>query len=59
MDKIVEIICRDYFLDLEFIMLKLGIDDEEVLQALLDVGTISPEDLTELIDAEENEETFE
>jgi hypothetical protein len=58
MDKIVEIICQDYFMDLEYILIQLNISDDQVLQALLDQALISPEDLMDLINEEENEEAF-
>jgi hypothetical protein len=58
MDKIIEIICQNYFMDLGYILIQLDISDDQVLQALLDQGLISPEDLMELINEEETEEAF-
>jgi hypothetical protein len=58
MDKIVEIICQDYFMDLEYILIQLNISDDQVLQALLDQGITTPEELMELVNEEENEEAF-
>jgi hypothetical protein len=58
MDKIVEIICQDYFMDLEYILIQLNISDDQVLQALLDQALITPEDLMDLVNEEENEEAF-
>jgi hypothetical protein len=58
MDKIVEIICQDYFMDLEYILIQLNISDDQVLQALLDQALITPEELMDLVNAEEDEEAF-
>jgi predicted transcriptional regulator len=58
MDKIVEIIFQDWVMDLEFILNRLEITDEEVLQALLDQGVVTQEELQELVNEEDNEETF-
>jgi hypothetical protein len=58
MDKIIEIICQDYFMDLSYMLMQLEISDDQVLQALLDQGLVTLEELQELINEEENEETF-
>jgi hypothetical protein len=58
MDKIIEIICQDYFMDLEYILIQLNISDDQVLQALLDQGLTTPEELMDLVNEEEDEETF-
>jgi hypothetical protein len=58
MDKIIETICQDYFMDLEYILIQLNISDDQVLQALLDQGLITVEDLVGLLNEEDDEETL-
>jgi hypothetical protein len=45
-------------MDLEYILIQLNISDDQVLQALLDQGLITPEELMDLVNDEEIEEAF-